>query len=258
MAQAQRRKRGRSSQKRARLRGTAAGVWVRLRMAGTAADMFSSFQLGSAPLSIQSLDLLRRGRWRSDLSKRRSAGAQAAHRMNTWPGCGSASPSWRAIWSMRPGLRELGFAQMRNWRFSSRNWSSVCFSLDAIAAFNGVEVLQAVDHDQREEHGDGGGKDAHLAHAHRDRSLDQARVVKMLGEIELRRAHAAAALRLLRHQLGVALGDPRAPSRGRSRNRLLHMPPWFVLLALPAYCRSAALSLALRERGLRLISSSSQ
>ena len=86
------------------------------------------------------------------------------------------------------------------------------FALDAVAALDGGEVLQAVDHDEREEHGDGGGKDAHFANAHRVSGLDQAGVVNALDEEVLRHADAPPALDLLRHQLGVALGDARAPS----------------------------------------------
>src|SRR5579863_3838288 len=75
---------------------------------------------------------------------------------------------------------------------------------------------------------------------------------------ELRRAHAAAALGLPRHQLGVALGNARAPAAARLEIRgcyCRHLSsPLFLLSGF--YCLSAALNFALRERGLRSCSSS--
>ena len=41
------------------------------------------------------------------------------------------------------------------------------FRLDAITAFDGVEVLQAIDHHEREEHGDRRRENAHLTRPHR-------------------------------------------------------------------------------------------
>ena len=66
-------------------------------------------------------------------------------------------------------------------------------------------------------HGDGGGEDTHLAGANRIGSLDQAGVVKVLDEVKLRRAHAAAAQRLLRHQLALRSATRAAQPRPDSK-----------------------------------------
>src|SRR5208337_3921450 len=74
---------------------------------------------------------------------------------------------------------------------------------------NGVEVLHGVDHHEGEEHGEGGGEQAHLPHPYGVGGLDQPGVVDVAGEVELGGTRAAAELSLLRQQLGVVLGDPR-------------------------------------------------
>jgi hypothetical protein len=76
-------------------------------------------------------------------------------------------------------------------------------------------VLQAIQHGQREENGDGRGEKANLAGAHRIGRLDQAAIVKALGKTELRRTRAAPALGLLGQQVGVALGNARVPASAR-------------------------------------------
>ncbi len=96
-------------------------------------------------------------------------------------------------------LGKLGFAQAQLAILLAQLVEDLLFGLDVIAALNGVKVLQAINHDEREEHGHGGGEDAHLAHADRVRGLDETGVVKMLREKILRHAHAAAELHLLRH-----------------------------------------------------------
>src|SRR5208337_2588293 len=84
--------------------------------------------------------------------------------------------------------------------------------LHAIGALNGAEMLEAVEHDERKKQGDSGSEDAHLVHTHRVSGLDETRVVKVLDEIDFRRADAAAAQGLLRQQQGVVLDDRRGLS----------------------------------------------
>ena len=67
------------------------------------------------------------------------------------------------------GLRELGLGETQLAILLPQLIERLLFALDAVAALDGVEVLQAVDHDEREEHGDGDGKDAHLAQRARGR-----------------------------------------------------------------------------------------
>ncbi len=53
-------------------------------------------------------------------------------------------------------LRQLGFAQVKLAVLLAQLVEGLLFALHAIAALDGGEVLQAVNHDQREQHGDGG------------------------------------------------------------------------------------------------------
>jgi hypothetical protein len=94
-------------------------------------------------------------------------------------------------------LRELGLREAKLAILFAELIAHLLFRLNAIAAFNGVEVLQTIDHDQSKEHAGGRAEDAHFAHAHRIGRLDQAGVVKVAGEVELRSAHAAPAQGLL-------------------------------------------------------------
>ena len=57
---------------------------------------------------------------------------------------------------MRRRLRELGFTQAQLTIVFAQLVEHLFLALDTVAAFNGGEVLQAIDHDEREEDGDGG------------------------------------------------------------------------------------------------------
>src|SRR4051812_30797560 len=65
-----------------------------------------------------------------------------------------------------------------------------------VGALDGAEVLQAVNHDEREQDSDRGREDAHLAHANRVSGFHQAGVVETAGEVELGCGYAPAACRL--------------------------------------------------------------
>jgi len=145
-------------------------------------------------------------------------------------------------------------------------------------------MLHAVEEDEREEHDDGGGEDADLARANRIGRFDEAGVVNVLDEEDLRRASQPAQRGLAGKTLALrsAICDwmPR-----RTRRSLWCMPPCcspsssreleqgivkLPKLSLPGHlavfsipyslilfpCFSAALNFALLERGLRSISSS--
>ncbi len=109
------------------------------------------------------------------------------------------------------GLRKLCFGETELAILFAELIELLFFRFDTVGAFDGAEVLQAVDHDQREEHGDGGREDAHLAHAHGIGCFDQAGVIEVPGKHDLRSADAAAAHSLLREQLGVAVGNGCGP-----------------------------------------------
>ena len=99
-----------------------------------------------------------------------------------------------------------------------------------VGALDGVEVLQAVDHDEREEDRGGGREDAHLARAHRVSRLHQPGIVDVRREDELGRADSATAHGLLRQEGGIALGDASASSRGSvSKYVVVHAAMLFLL-----------------------------
>ena len=127
------------------------------------------------------------------------------------------------------GLRHFCFAKAQLAILFAELIERLLFRLHAIGALDGAEMLQAVDHDKREEQGDGGSEDAHLVHAHGVGGLDEARVVKVLGKADFGRADAAAARGLLRQQEGVMLGDATRSGRCLYQSRLWCMPPWFHL-----------------------------
>src|SRR5271156_1733750 len=155
MAQAHTRKKMQMTRKRARLRGTPLGVWVRLRMAWTAADM-SSVSDGA---SVDSLSHCRR--WRGDLSKSGSTGGRQSIRENDLTGLRLGKPKLVGHLIDAAGLRELGFAQVQLGILLAQLVESLLFALNAVAAFNGAEMLQAVNHDEREERDHGGREHAH-------------------------------------------------------------------------------------------------
>jgi len=105
------------------------------------------------------------------------------------------------------GLRELGFAQAELAIFFAELIELLLFRLDSIRAFDGAEVLQAIHHDKREQNGNCGGEDAHLAHTDRIRRFDETGVVKVLSEHDLWRTNAAAAQGLLRKQFRIMISD---------------------------------------------------
>ncbi len=112
-------------------------------------------------------------------------------------------------------LSELRLGQAQLAILFTQLLANLLFRLDAVALLDGAEVLQTINHGQRKENRDSGGEVANLAGAHRIGRLDQAAVVKALGKAELRRTHATAPQRLLGHQFGVPLGDPRAQASAR-------------------------------------------
>ena len=56
------------------------------------------------------------------------------------------------------GLGELGLGQAQLAVLFAQLVERLLLLLDAVAAFNGVEVLQGVDHDEGEEHSESGGR----------------------------------------------------------------------------------------------------
>jgi len=108
------------------------------------------------------------------------------------------------------GLAELSFGEAELAVVFTQLLDGELFSFDAVAAFDGIEVLEAVDHDQGKEDGDGRGKQAHLADHYWIGRLNEAGVVKAAGEVELWGANAAAAERLQREEFRVLVLDPLA------------------------------------------------
>ncbi len=83
--------------------------------------------------------------------------------MNHLAGLRLGEPSWRAIWSMRPGCVSSASLRRNLAILLAQLVEHLLLALDAVAALDGVEVLQAIDHDEREEHGDGGGEKTRIS-----------------------------------------------------------------------------------------------
>jgi len=60
-----------------------------------------------------------------------------------------------------------------------------------------MEVLKAIDHDERKEHSAGCGEDPHLASANRIGCFDETRIIEAVREEDFRRADSAATHGLL-------------------------------------------------------------
>src|ERR1035437_9403589 len=110
------------------------------------------------------------------------------------------------------GLRKLCFRKPELTVIFAQLIADLLLRFDAVGALDGAEVLQAVDHDERKQERDRGGENAHFAHTHGVRRLDEPAIVKVLGKVELRRAHTAASRLLTGQQFAVALGHARAPA----------------------------------------------
>ena len=112
-------------------------------------------------------------------------------------------------------LRQLRLSEAQLAILLAQLLPDLLLRLDPIAALDGAEMLQAINHGEREKNGNGGGEDTHLPGSRRIGRLDHAAIVKVLGKKELRRVHAPPAQGLLGYQFCVLLGHPRAPASAR-------------------------------------------
>ena len=110
---------------------------------------------------------------------------------------GKAHFAGHSVDAARLGELCLGEAQLTI--FLAQLLADLLFRLDPVTALDGVEVLQPVDHSQHEENHDGLGETAYLVRSRRVGRLDEAAVVKVLGERELRRVHTPTPQSLLSH-----------------------------------------------------------
>src|ERR1035437_4149901 len=185
MAHTQNRKKRQIIQKRAIRRGIARGKLLRLRWARTAACMANR----SGVESCARMTLLYGCGWRSDLREGRCTGVGVSAGMNHLTGLrlGKTQLARHSIDAIR--LCELCFGEPQLAVVFAQLVADLLLRFDAVGALDGAEVLEAVDHDERKQERDRGGKDAHFAHTHGVRRLDQPAIVKVLGKVELRRAH---------------------------------------------------------------------
>jgi hypothetical protein len=110
------------------------------------------------------------------------------------------------------GLRELGLRQTELAILFAELVAHLFLRLDAVGVLDGVEVLQAIDHDERKQDCHRGREDAHLARTDRICRLDEAGVVEVMGEDDLRGTDSAAAHGLLCEQCGIALDHASGPA----------------------------------------------
>src|SRR5208337_3734842 len=108
---------------------------------------------GQEPEAVSSL---RRRRGMSDLGKRGSAGTGLGAGTNYLPRLrlGESQLAGHLVNAARLG--ELGLTEAKLTVLLAQLIEHLLLALDAVAALNGVKVLQAIDHDEREE--EGGGK----------------------------------------------------------------------------------------------------
>ena len=110
------------------------------------------------------------------------------------------------------GLRQLRLRQAKLAILFTKLVANLLLRLDAVGTLNGVEMLQAIEHDEREEHRHRGREYTHLARANGIGRLDESRIIDVVREDDFRRADSATTHRLLCQQGGVALGDASGPA----------------------------------------------
>jgi len=93
---------------------------------------------------------------------------------------------------------ELSFAEAELTVLFAKLIANLLLRLDAVRGLDGVEVLETINHDEREEHGAGGGEHTHLARAHWIGGFNETRIVEAMGEENFRRADTATTHGLLR------------------------------------------------------------
>ena len=96
------------------------------------------------------------------------------------------------------GAAELRFAKAELAVLFAELIHHLLLGLDAIRVLDGIEVLEAINHDQREEHRAGCGEDTHLPRTNRIGCLDQSRIVEAVRKENFRRSDSATTHGLLR------------------------------------------------------------
>jgi len=96
------------------------------------------------------------------------------------------------------GAAELSFAKAELAILFAELIANLLLGLDVIRGLNGIEVLETVDHNEREEHSASGGEDAHLACTNWIGGFHESGIVEAMREEDLRCADSATTHGLLR------------------------------------------------------------
>ena len=96
------------------------------------------------------------------------------------------------------GAAELSFAKAELAVLFAELVENLLLRLDAVGGLDGMEVLETVYHDERKEHGAGGGEDTHLARADGIGGFNETGIVEAMREEDFRRADSATTHGLLR------------------------------------------------------------